>query len=434
MKKSRMYTYGLGALGNNIIYAFVSTYLLKFYVDSFGLAAASVAGVFLVSRIWDAFNDPIMGIIVDNTRTKHGRFRPYLLFVPAIMGITTVLCFSAPDLSPALKLVYAYITYILWGMSFTAMDIPYWSMSAVLTQNPEDRARVTMIARTFASVGFLVVNLLTLPLVDILGSWAAVAVLFGISCVIFTLITFFFSKEEVTYERKERQTIKKVLVLIKANKQLRVLLYSMLLIETVNVFKFSFTLFYLEYTLKIKEMIPIMLGLYLIFTVIGSILSPAISRKIGKKNTVIAGAIIVSVTGIGMYFSGYVNITYIFVWNSIQALGYGAMMIAQNTMVMDCVEYGEYKTGIRAEGMVFSTNIFKTKVASAIGGVIGALGLEWIHYVSNVEQSLRTMNGMHSMFTIVPGVLSLLSIIPILFYTLTEERYAEILNELKKTS
>jgi len=177
-----------------------------------------------------------------------------------------------------------------------------------------------------------------------------------------------------------------------------------------------------------------MLGLYLIFTVIGSILSPSISRKIGKKNTVIAGAIIVSVTGIGMYFSGYVNITYIFVWNSIQALGYGAMMIAQNTMIMDCVEYGEYKTGIRAEGMVFSTNIFKTKVASAIGGVIGALGLEWIHYVSNVEQSLRTMNGMHSMFTIVPGVLSLLSIIPILFYTLTEERYAEILKELKKTS
>ncbi len=430
LKKSRMLTYGLGSLGNNIIYAFVSTYLLKFYVDSFELAATTVGILFFVARIWDAFNDPIMGIIVDNTKTRYGKFRPYLLFVPAIMAVTTVLCFSQPDLSPVLKVVYAYVTYILWGMSFTAMDIPYWSMSAVLSQNPDDRTKVTTIARTFASVGFLVVNVLTLPLVDALGSWSAVAILFGIACISFTLITFFFSEEVLTYERKEKQTIKKVIELIKANDQLRILLSSMVIIESVNILKMSFTLFYLEYTLKIEQLIPVMLGLYLIFTLIGSVLSPFVAKRIGKKQTSIIGLIIVALTSIGMYFTGYTNIYIIFAWNLINAVGYGLVLISQNTMVIDCVEYGEYKTGNRAEGMVFSMNIFKTKVASAVGGMIGAFGLSWIGFKSNAVQTTSTMDGMHIVFTLVIGVLSLLAIIPLRRYTLTEEKYQEILKKI----
>ncbi len=434
MKKSRMFTFGLGALGNNIIYAFISTYLLYFYIESFGIPVSSTVGILLFPRIWDAINDPVMGIIVDNTKTRFGKFRPYLIVVPFIMAITTVLCFSAPNLSPDLKIVYAYITYTLWGMSFTAMDIPYWSLSAVLSQDASERSDITMIARTFASIGFLVVNLLTLPLVELLGSWAAVAVLFGIACVSLTLITFFFSEEKVKHNTKEKMTFKKVLILIKANRELRLLLASMLMIETVNVFKFTFTLFYLEYTMKIKELIPLMLGLYLICTVIGSIISPSLSRKIGKKQVTILGALVVSFTGICMFLTGYSNITMVFVWNSFQAIGYGAMMIAQTTMIMDCVEYGQYLTGIRAEGMVFSTNIFKTKVASAIGGGIGALGLSMIGFVSHTNQTVTTMNGMHNLFTIIPGMLSLLSIIPILFYTLTEEKYDEIVLSLEKAS
>ncbi|WP_240839840.1 MFS transporter [Acidaminobacter sp. JC074] len=430
MKKSRMFTYGLGSLGNNIIYAFVSTYLLKFYVDSFGLAAATVGVLFFIARIWDAFNDPIMGMIVDNTKTKHGKFRPYLLFVPAIMGITTVLCFSQPNLSPSLKIVYAYITYILWGMSFTAMDIPYWSMSAVLSQNPDDRAKVTTIARTFASFGFLIVNVVTLPLVDMLGSWAAVAVLFGISCVVFTLITFFYSEEVVTYERKEKQTIKKVIELVKANDQLRILLMSMVIIEAVNTLKMSFTLFYLEYTFLIPNLIPVMLGLYLLFTVFGSIAAPFVARRVGKKMTSIIGLLIVAVTSIGMFFTGYSNIYSVFAWNLINAVGYGFVLISQNTMVIDCVEYGEYKTGNRAEGMVFSMNIFKTKVAAAVGGMIGAFGLEWIGYVRNAVQTTATKDGMHMVFTLVIGILSLLAIIPLRSYTLTEDKYQEIVKKI----
>lgn len=429
-----MYTYGLGSLGNNMIYAFISTYLLKFYTDSFGIAAGSVAILFLIARIWDAINDPIMGIIVDNTHTKLGKFRPYLLFVPFLMAVTTVLCFSKPDLSPTLKLVYAYVTYIAWGMSFTAMDIPFWSMSAVLTQDINERNRLVMISRTFASVGFLIVNVLTLPLVDLLGSWAAVGILYGLSCIVFTLITFKFSEEKITDARKEKQTLSKVLELFKANKPLRMLIYSMLIVETINAIRFSFTLYYLEYNLNAENMIPVMLGLYLLFTVIGSIISPFISEKIGKKQTAIYSSILLSLTASGMFFTGYDNIIPIFVWNSFNALSMGIMMIAQQSMVVDCVEYGQYKTGNRAEGMVFSTNIFKTKLATAFGGAIGAFSLSLIGYVPNVQQSVDTLDAMHQVFTIIPGVLSLLAILPLLKYTLTEANYKKMLEEMKGIS
>ncbi|MBN2796904.1 MAG: MFS transporter [Clostridia bacterium] len=429
-----MYTYGLGSLGNNMIYAFISTYLLKFYTDSFGIAAASVGVLFLIARIWDAINDPIMGIIVDNTHTKMGKFRPYLLFVPLLMTVTTVLCFSKPDLAPTWKLVYAYVTYIAWGMSFTAMDIPYWSMSAVLTQDVQQRNRLVMISRTFASVGFLIVNVLTLPLVDLMGSWAAVAVLYGVSCIVFTLITFKFSEEKVHVSRTEKQTLSKVVTLFKANEPLRRLIYSMLIIETINAIRFSFTLYYLEYNLNAEELIPVMLGLYLLFTVLGSVVSPFISHRIGKKNTAIYASILMSITASGMYFTGYGNIIPIFIWNSFNAFAMGAMMIAQQSMVVDCVEYGEYKTGNRAEGMVFSTNIFKTKLATAFGGAIGAFGLSYIGYVPNVQQAVSTLDAMHKIFTIIPGVLSLLAILPLIRYTLTEENYKKMLEAMKGIS
>jgi GPH family glycoside/pentoside/hexuronide:cation symporter/probable glucitol transport protein GutA len=238
----------------------------------------------------------------------------------------------------------------------------------------------------------------------------------------------------VTQERKEKQTFKMVLRLVKANTPLRLLIYSMLIIETINAIRFSFTLYYLEYNLNAEAMIPVMLGLYLLFTVIGSVVSPLISKKIGKKKTAIYASAVMAVTASGMYFTGYSSIMPIFAWNSLNALGMGIMMIAQHSMIVDCVEYGEYVTGNRAEGMVFSTNIFKTKLATAFGGAIGAFSLSLIGYVPNVAQATSTLNSMHAVFTIIPGILSLLAILPLLPYRLTEERYESMILEMKKGS
>lgn len=422
--------YGMGSLGNNIIYAFISTYLLVFYTEEFGIAANFIAVMFLIARIWDGLNDPIMGIIVDNTNTRWGKFRPYLLFVPFIMALTTVLCFLNPALSDSGKLIYAYITYIAWGMSFTAMDIPYWSMSAAITQDPILRNKVVMIPRTLAMVGFLIVNVLTLPLVKLIGSWTTVAIIYSVVAVIFTLITFFFVEEKVSTKREKKQTLKEVIELFRVNTPLRMIVYTMLIIEGVNAIRLSLTYYYLKYNLGSEDVIPIFLGLYLIMNVVGALIAPIVAKRSGKKYVAIISVIIIIFTFLGMFITGYSNLIYIFIWNTIGAIAMGASNIIMTSMIADCVEYGQWKTGNRAEGMVFSTNIFKTKLASAIGGALGAYTLHFAGYVPDMEQSIETLNIIHMFFTLIPGIIAAFSLIPLFNYELTEKRYNDILEEL----
>lgn len=427
------FSYGMGSLGNNIIYAFITTYLLVFYTDYFGLAPAAVATLFLIARIWDGVNDPIMGIIVDNTQTRFGKFRPYLLFTPFIMGAATIACFLSPNFSAVGKLIYAYVTYMIWDLGFTAMDIPYWSMSAAITQDPRERTKVVAVPRTMAMVGFLIVNVLTLPLVNMLGGWQYVAVIYSILAIILTLITFFNVKEKVQVKREKSQTVKDVLHLLKENGPLRLIIISMLFTESINAMRFSLPIFYLKYNLNAEGLIPVFMGVYLIITIAGSALSPLISKRLGKKNAAISGVVISCLASVGMFFTGYGSFLPIILWNSLGAFALGYSNIAETSMLADCVEYGQWKTGNRAEGMVFSTNIFKTKVASAIGGSIAAYALASIGYVPNIVQTKYTLDMMHLVFTLIPGILGLIALIPLKFYDLTEDKYNTILKELSQS-
>ena len=187
--------YGSGSLGNNIVYGFIATYLALFYTDYYGIAPAAAAGLFFVVRLLDAVLDPVMGGIVDRTSSRWGRFRPYLMFAPPVLAVTTVLCVGAPQLGDGGKLVFCYLTYLLWGISFTSMDVPYWSMSAALTSDAQDRTALVMVPRTFASIGYIGVNIITLPLVglfsagDDIRGWQIVAMLYAATAVVLTWIT-----------------------------------------------------------------------------------------------------------------------------------------------------------------------------------------------------------------------------------------------------
>jgi GPH family glycoside/pentoside/hexuronide:cation symporter/probable glucitol transport protein GutA len=425
-------SYGMGSLGNNIIYSFVTTYLIVYYTDYFGLAAGAIGVMVIITKIWDAVNDSLMGIIVDNTNTRFGKFRPYLLFVPFMLAASTIACFLSPNFSTTGKLIYAYITYIAWDMSFTAMDIPYWSMSAAITQDPEERTKVVAVPRTFAIVGILIANVATLPLVKLFGGWQYVAVLYGIFAIIFTLITFFNVKERVHVPREKSQTIKDVFHLLKENRPLTFVLLNMLVFETVNSLRLILVVYYCKYNFNSEDLVPIFLGLYLLVSLLGAVLSPFISKWLGKKQTVMWGTIITGIAAIGMYFTGYHSFIPIIIWSAIGGFTAGFAGIAQTSMVADCVEYGEWKTGNRAEGMVFSTNIFKTKVASAIGGSVGAFALASIGFVANTTQSKFTLDWLHIFLTLIPGVLSLIALIPLKFYDLSEDKYKSILSEIGK--
>lgn len=430
--------YGSGSFGNNLVFGIMTIYLMVFYTDYFGLAPAAVGTLFLVARIWDAVNDPIVGVLVDNTRTRWGRFRPYLLFVPVPMAILTVLCFASPDLSPTGKLLYVYITYILWGMAFTAMDIPYWAMSATLTEDPKERNSVVMIPRTLGTLAWALIGIITLPLVDFLGQgderqgFLYTAIFIGVVAVALTWITFGFCRERVNVERRQRHTFKHMVEMVWVNRPLRIIIGGMLLIEIIYNIRNVFPVYYLIYVLDARGLIPLFMGVNLVISVVGCLVSPLFSNRFGKKSVAIAGFLIASVAGVLFYFAGYESVIPIFLFNGVALFTTSVANIALMSMLLDTVEFGEWKTGRRSEGLIFAANTFRAKVSGAIGGAIGAYALAFINYVPNVDQTEQTIHGMHLFFTLVPAALSLLALAPFFFYELTEARYREIMDELLK--
>lgn len=164
-------SYGMGSVGANVMYAFIAIDLMLYYTHSFGIKAAAVGLLFIIARLVDGATDIALGILVDNTHTKMGKFRPWVLTGSILVSLATVACFLSPNLSEAGKLVYVYSTYILWSICFAIIDIPYWSLSAAITQNPIERTKVITIPRTIATFGFLSVSTSTLWLVKYVGSW-----------------------------------------------------------------------------------------------------------------------------------------------------------------------------------------------------------------------------------------------------------------------
>ncbi len=435
---SGKFAYAFGALGNNLIYGLVATFLVKFYTDYMLLPTLAITALFLIARIWDGINDPIMGYIVDNTKTRFGKFRPYLLFAPWFVGLFTVLCFVNPGFSTAGKIAWAYVTYILFGMSFTAMDIPYWAMTPALTQDIQERSGIVTFSRTIASVGYFIGMVVAYPiLTNAFGGgnmgWTWTAVTFAAVGILFTLIAFANTKERFTVKSQDKYTLKKMLNQFKINTPLLILILALFFVEVANAVKIIFPTYYFENNLNMGNMISIFLALYAVMLIIGSVSAPFVMKRLGKRNTAIIGTALMGGFSIAHYLVGYSSVTAIMVVNAFAAFGYGLGNIAMMSMLTDTVEYGQWKSGVRAEGMVFSTNILKTKIATAIGGMIGTLGLAYYAYAPNTVLPKTTLEGLHTMIALIPGILALLGIIPLLKYKISEEMYQKILSELNPT-
>ena len=423
-------SFGMGSLGNNIICAMIGTYLTIYLTDSFGISAAAVGTLFLVARIIDAITDPIMGMVVDNTKSKMGKSRPYLLFVPILMGISTIMCFSSPDLSDTGKLIWVYVSYILWGICFTAMDTPYWSLSANITQSAQGRTKIITSARTIAFGGSLVVSVFTLPLVAKFGNWTIVAVIYSITAALCTWITVWGVREIKTDRKPQKQGLNQLKELFKTNKPLRIVLISMLMLEITYALRNGFSIYYIKYNFNAELYIPIVTGISIVSGMLGGICTPAITKKFGKRNTALFGIGINALGFLSIFILKYSNLSMLLVINTVMGLAEGAANISLASMVADCVEYGEWKTGKRSEGMIFSSNIFKTKLASAIGGALCGYVLAFVGYTANTTQTTTTLNGIHIMYSIIPSIIAVCSILSLRRYNLTEKEYQAILEDL----
>ncbi len=440
-------SFGIGALGKDLCYAIISYFLMIYFTDTVGLAPFFVGNLFLVARVWDAFNDPMMGFVVDNTRTRWGKFRPWILIGTVLNAVVLVFLFKRPQMEGAALYAYYSVMYILWGMTYTIMDIPYWSMLPSLSSTKEERDSMSVIPRIFASTAWLLMGAFALKLVDRFGNgdtakgYSSLAALIAVIFVITTIITVVFvkdrsSRDAVSGKKAERTTIKAALHVIGANDQLKVYIGVVLAYNLVVQLAGGVAIYYFKYVAGDEN-------LYSVFTTaasfaeIGALFAfPVLSRFLSKKQVfAIAsfspaiGLVALIVTGLSMP----TNIPIIIVCGILFKFGSGLTLGATTVMLADVIDYGEVKLGTRNESIVASFQTLLVKTASAVAGWLIGVGLTIVGFVANVEQTPSTLMGMRVLIGVIPSVITVLAfVIYVKGYKLEGEYLENIMKQVKE--
>lgn len=430
--------YGLGSVAQNISFSVIGFYLLYFYTDVAGISVAAVGTMFLISRIWDAINDPIIGVIVDKSNTRWGKFRPFILLSALPLGLSTMLCFTSPDFGPTGKLIYAYVTYILFGMMFTVCNIPYSALTSVMTQDTHEREKLTFYRQAVgATLGVIIAALVARPLVDVLGKnsiatgWQQAMMLMGIFITFFLFVCYATSKEENVSEKREKINVKDSISMVLRNKPLIRLMFSFILTFAVNSVSTAVGLYYLKYYLHREDLFIILALTGIISTIIIMPFMLGMIRKFGKKRVFLFALFTGMIIHIIKFLLPPDPMLFIIV-SMLGGMSFAPLGIVQYAFVPETIEYGEWKTGVRAEGFVNSIVGFAYKLGMAAGGIIPGFVFAVTGYVANVEQTPLALWGIRALTGLIPAILLLICFISFFKYELVEERCESIMQELNE--
>ncbi|QIA63820.1 melibiose:sodium transporter MelB [Vibrio astriarenae] len=414
-------SYGIGALGKDFACAPIYIFLMFYFTDVAGLSAAFVGTIFLAARIIDAITDPMMGVIVDNTRSRFGKFRPWIVIGTLLNAIVLVGLFSTHMFDGKALYIYAAAAYILWGLTYTIMDIPYWSMIPALSSSREEREKLVVWPRLFASLAWFITGTYGLHIVGELGNGDQGAGFFNMAmliAVLFVMSAFLIARNvkektaAVTNTPAERFAFKDVLTIIGKNDQLKALIGTVLSFQIANLLVGGFAIYYFSYALGNPELFPVYMMVAGAAEVAGVFLFPRIAAALPRKNLwlIACGFPILSclvLLVMGVMVPG--NAMLIGVAGAAIKFGVGIANALQTVMLADVVDYGEHKTGHRSESVIFSVQTMLVKFAGAAGGFIVGVGLTIVGYVPNVEQAESTIMGLHFMMVGLPAILMLIS-------------------------
>ncbi|WP_108650259.1 glycoside-pentoside-hexuronide (GPH):cation symporter [Dongshaea marina] len=417
-------------------------YLLKFYTDSLGLHPAAAGGVFFFTKIFDAFTDFSVGTWVDKRRRlgKRGKFRPFILFGAIPLGLATVASFYNPGLSVTGNLVWAYLTYMLFGLIYSIVNIPYGSMIPAMTQDPVERAQLSAFRQGGSNLALLITTVLFVPLTSMMptsseGAMIVVSI-FALSGVLLQLWCYANVREHnVVIEKVQPQVeFKKAFSALLGNTPLLLLcLASLFTFSAFNV-KLVVQVYYLQYVLKDISLLPYM-GFFSIGCVfLGVACVPWLSKTYGKKLTFMLGCAIWATGDLVNYFFIHNHFGFIF-FSCVAFFGSALINSLSWAIASDAVEYGQWRSGMRTEGMVYSFFIFSRKLSQSIAGLVPGVVLAFVGYVPNVLQTAETLVGIKLLMFVYPGVLALITLLIWHYgYRLDEDRYEQILCELRSTS
>ena len=439
--------YGLGDFASSMFWKLFSMFLLFFYTDVFGISAAAVGTMFLVTRVWDAANDPIMGIICDRTKSRWGKFRPYLLFVAVPFALIGILTFSTPDLDATGKLIYAYVTYSLMMMVYTAVNVPYASLMGVMTANTAERTSLASFRFLGAFSGGLFVTATATYLIeyfgDTLGSATGyqftVGIYAALAAILF-ILTFAGTKERLK-PAVQQNTLREDLKDIAKNGPWFIMLAAAISVLIFNSLREGAMLFYFKYyiqdqsvilfgELSYSVLVSAYMSIWLAANIVGVILAKPVSARIGKKKTFFIAMFLSALLSFALYFCQPHQIELIFALNILIGITAGIVLPLIWSMYADIADYSEWKTGRRATGLIFSSSSMSQKFGWTIGGAMSGWFLAAFGYMANVEQTETSLLGIRLMISVLAGIGALMAVVFIYFYKLDEETMAGIEDEL----
>ncbi|WP_160689615.1 MFS transporter [Clostridium sp. C2-6-12] len=435
-------SYGLGEFACSVVWSLVSSYLLFFYTDVFGLAGAVIAILLLVARVWDCFVDPMLGLIMERTKSRFGRFRPYILFGSISLGLFNILTFYTPQFSGTGKAVYACVTYLLLGTFHSVVNVPYGALATVMTRDTNERTNLNAFRGVFGQVAGIVTGATVMPLITILGKgnnqngYFYAAIVLSVISMPMLFLTFKNCKEVIEPMKEERPSVKESLLAVVKNKQL-LLVLSCLAISLFAVFgRIGVVMYYAIYVLGRPDLIAVMFTTLSIAGVCGAFVLPFIAKFFEKKTVLGLGNVLSGISFIALFFTPASNITVIIGLTFVGCLsiGFSSMMFS---MVGDCIDDYQVKSGLRSDGAIYSFTSLTTKIVNAIVGSLSVAVLGLIGYVANAQQTPETIKGLNMLVNLVPGVIYLVALIPLFFYTLSKAKATEntnILIERQKAS
>jgi GPH family glycoside/pentoside/hexuronide:cation symporter len=438
--------YGLGDTASNLYWKLFEFFQLIFYTDVFGISAASAATMFFVTKLWDAINDPIVGFLADRTRTAWGRFRPWLLWSAVPFAITGILTFYTPDLSPRGKLIYAYVTYILVFMAYTAINIPYGALMGVISANSLERTSVSTYRFVLAFGGGLVVQKFTEPLVDFFGRrfgeskmalvngvqtvivdrqtgffWTVVC--YSVVAVMLFLITFWTTKERVQPAQGKNNRFSSDISDLLKNRPWLVLLAVGLFQIFSDWTRGSAIAYYFTYYVGSEFGNFLVTGT--VAGIVGMLMTKRLTAIFGKKILLIAMNVGKAILIACFYFLGNDQVELMYILNTTAMFISGPVPVLLWAMYADVADYSEWKNGRRATGLVFSAATFAQKLGGALGAAVPGWALAAYEFrppVAGVRQaqSAETIQGMILMMSLIPALFLLGAIVAMCFYGINQ--------------
>lgn len=439
-----IFKYSLGGLGVTLATNLTMSYLNFFLTDVFGITAFSVAGIMLVSRVVDAITDPVMGIGADRTKSRWGKFRPWMIFFAPVLGFAVFLLFYTPNIPESMKVIYAYGVFIFYSIAITIVSIPYFALVPVISKDSHTRTIIISWKSVMCQVAVLCISTFALPMVNMFGGgqkgWSTFGGIVGVAATIFVWIAAdgakahdISSNTEVSKNTKNENKEENNFKILLKTKPLLVLVTAFGLSMFANTLVNSANMYYFKYILNKQNWIPTVMAVSMGASILASMILPKIEGIFGKKKAFIYSTLICIIPLILLGLNPNVTSIYSLLAQLILfGFMYGIASALPWAMIPDCIDYAEWKYGVQPNGLFTATFTFVQKCGIAIGGFLSSFLLGMAGFVANKDQVESSIKMIISLRFIIPAMLFLLVVVVLYFYEITPERTKEISKELEK--